>query len=312
VNAALQGYLAALSETLADAGALGDAAAELEAVRSLVDGSAELSLVVNDASLPAPTRRAVLDDLLDGKVRPEVRKLVAKAVTVVPASEVIVSIHWLASEMRLLADRSARGSDTMEDELILGRMASRNRVTGYAAAVFETVSTEELEEIEDQLFRFARTVESSRELRSALGDRDLPVSVRQSIVEDLIGEQALPATLRLTAYAIRGGRARDIVATLDAIVVEAARARGWRVARVSSAEEVEDPQRQGLGNALARLTGSPVELQVTIDPTLLGGVVVQVGDLLVDGSARHRLDQLKEHLLISEAGYRIPEGREES
>ncbi|HEY2565876.1 MAG TPA: ATP synthase F1 subunit delta [Acidimicrobiales bacterium] len=312
MNAALQGYLAALSETLADAGALGDAAAELEAVRSLVDGSAELSLVVNDASLPAPTRRAVLDDLLDGKVRPEVRKLVAKAVTVVPASEVIVSIHWLASEMRLLADRSARGSDIMEDELILGRMASRNRVTGYAAAVFETVSTEELEEIEDQLFRFARTVESSRELRSALGDRDLPVSVRQGIVEDLIGEQALPATLRLTAYAIRGGRARDIVATLDAIVVEAARARGWRVARVSSAEEVEDPQRQGLGNALARLTGSPVELQVTIDPTLLGGVVVQVGDLLVDGSARHRLDQLKEHLLISEAGYRIPEGREES
>jgi F-type H+-transporting ATPase subunit delta len=304
--------LAALSETLADAGALGDAATELEAVRSLVDGSAELSLVVNDAALSAPTRRAVLDDLLDGKVRPEVRKLVAKAVTVVPASEVIVSIHWLATEMRVLADRSARGTDTSMDEVILGRMASRNRVTGYAAAVFETVSTEQLEEIEDQLFRFARTVESSRELRSALGDRDLPVSVRQGIVEDLIGAQALPATLRLTAYAIRGGRARDIVATLDAIVVEAARARGWRVARVSSAEEVEDPQRQGLGNALARLTGSPVELQVTIDPALLGGVVVQVGDLLVDGSARHRLDQLKEHLLISEAGYQIPEGREES
>ena len=128
MNAALQGYLAAVSETLADAGALGDAAAELEAVRSLVDGSAELSLVVNDASLSAPTRRAVLDDLLDGKVRPEVRKLVAKAVTVVPASEVIISIHWLASEMRLLAERSARGSDTsMEDELTLGRMA---RATG--------------------------------------------------------------------------------------------------------------------------------------------------------------------------------------
>jgi F-type H+-transporting ATPase subunit delta len=174
------------------------------------------------------------------------------------------------------------------------------------------VSTEQLEEIEDQLFRFARTVESSRGLRGALGDRDLPVPVRQGIIADLIGGQALPATQRLAAYAIRGGRARDIVSTLDAIVVEAARARGWRVARVSSAEDVGDTQREGLGNALAHLTGSPVELQVTIDPALLGGVVVQVGDLLVDGSARHRLDQLKEHLLISEAGYQIPEGREES
>ena len=48
---------------------------------------------------------------------------------------------------------------------------------------------------------------------------------------------------------------------------------------------------------------------MTIDPRLLGGVVVQVGDLLVDGSARHRLDELKEHLLVSEAAYQIPEGR---
>ncbi len=111
--------------------------------------------------------------------------------------------------------------------------------------------------------------------------------------------------LRLVVFAVRGGRARDIVSTLDDIVEEAASARGWRVARVRSAEDVADPQRQGLGDALAHLTGSPVELQVTIDPALLGGVVVQVGDLLVDGSARHRLDQLKEHLLTSEAEYRI-------
>jgi F-type H+-transporting ATPase subunit delta len=312
VNPALQGYLAAVSETLADAGALADAATELRAVQSLVDGSNELSLALNDAALSVAARRAVLDDLLEGKVRPEVRNLVAKAVTVVPASELIASFHWLAAETQSLADRPAddRGGSTAE--MILGRMASRNRVTGYAAGVFETVSTEQLEEIEDQLFRFARTVESSRGLRGALGDRDLPVPVRQGIIADLIGDQALPATQRLAAYAIRGGRARDIVSTLDAIVVEAARARGWRVARVSSAEDVGDTQRQGLGNALAHLTGSPVELQVTIDPALLGGVVVQVGDLLVDGSTRHRLDQLKEHLLISEAGYQIPEGREES
>ncbi|HEY6624913.1 MAG TPA: ATP synthase F1 subunit delta [Acidimicrobiales bacterium] len=312
MNPALQGYLAAVSETLADAGALAEAAAELRGVVSLVDGSNELSLALNDAALSVAARRAVLDDLLDGKVRPEVRNLVAKAVTVVPASELIASFHWLASETTSLAERQEAERDDTSAEVVLGRLAARNRVTGYAAGVFETLTTQQIEEVEDQLFRFTRTVESSRELRSALGDRDIPVPVRQGVIADLIGEQALPATQRLAAYAVRGGRARDIVGTLDAVVVEAARARGWRVARVSSAEDVADPQRQGLGEALAHLTGSPVELQVTIDPALLGGVVVQVGDLLVDGSARHRLDQLKEHLLVSEAGFHIPEGREES
>jgi F-type H+-transporting ATPase subunit delta len=175
------------------------------------------------------------------------------------------------------------------------------------------VTTAEIEEIEDQLFRFARTVENNRKLRGALGNRDLPVAVRQQVISDLMGDKVLPATRRLAAYAVRGGRARDIVSTLDALVEDAARARGWRVARVHSADQVDDAQRQTLEEALGRLTGGPVELQVTLDPELLGGVVVQVGDLLVDSSTRHRLNELKEHLHLSEAAYQIPgspEGRE--
>jgi F-type H+-transporting ATPase subunit delta len=99
------------------------------------------------------------------------------------------------------------------------------------------------------------------------------------------------------------------VATLDALVVDAARARGWRVARVHAADTVDDGRRAELGEALGRLTGGPVELQVTVDHDLLGGVVVEVGDLLVDGSARHRLDELREHLLVSDAAYRTPQER---
>ena len=162
VNPALQGYLAAVSETLADAGALAEAAAELRGVVSLVDGSNELSLALNDAALSVAARRAVLDDLLDGKVRPEVRNLVAKAVTVVPASELIGSFHWLASETTSLAERPEAERDGTSAEAVLGRLAARNRVTGYAAGVFETLTTQQIEELEDQLFRFTRTVESSR------------------------------------------------------------------------------------------------------------------------------------------------------
>ena len=105
-------------------------------------------------------------------------------------------------------------------------------MAGYAAAVFETCHRAELEEIEDQLFRFARTVESNPALRSALGDRDLPVAVRQQVIADLLGDQGPaghPAAGRLRRA---GGRARDFVATLDGLVEDAAQARGWRVARV--------------------------------------------------------------------------------
>ncbi len=303
MNPALQGYLAAMEESLAASGGLADAGSELASVASIVDGSTELTLAVNDGSVPVAARRAVLDALLEGKVRPEVRSLVHQAVTVVPAGELTASFHWLASRVTLAAGRPA---DAPFDEVVLGRLASRNRVAGYAAAVFETVTVAELEEIEDQLFRFARTVESNRRLRGALGDRDLPVSVRQQVIAELLGTQVLPATKRLAAYAVSGGRARDVVATLDALVEGAAAARGWRVARVHSADQVGEAQRLELGDALAHLAGNPVDLQVIIDPYLLGGVVVQVGDLLVDSSTRHRLTELREHLLASEEAYRIP------
>ena len=172
--------------------------------------------------------------------------------------------------------------------------------------MFEGLTVSDLEEIEDQLFRFARTVEANRKLRYALGDRDLPVAVRQDVMVKLLGGKALAATVRLASYAARGGRARDIVATLDTLVEDAAKARGWRVARVQAASEVDDAQQRDLSDALAHLTGNPVDLQVTVEPALIGGVVVQVGDLLVDSSTRHRLDELKEHLLASEEAYRIP------
>jgi F-type H+-transporting ATPase subunit delta len=300
-----------MEESLAAEGTLAEAGRELRAVVGLVEGSNELLLALVDGSVPATARRAVLDHLLEGRVRTEVRSLIHQAVSVEPAGDVVATFHHLASRMEVLAVRGVDpATDSGHDEL-LGRLGSRNRVLGYAAAVYESLTVAQLEEIEDQLFRFARTVESNRGLRGALGDRDLPVSVRQSVVADLL-TRALPATARVVAYAVRAGRARDIVSTLDALVEDAARTRGWRVARVSAADQVGDDQRRTLSQALEQLTGHPVDLRVTLEPLLLGGVVVQIGDLLIDGSTRHRLDQLREQVHASEEAYRVPgssEGR---
>jgi F-type H+-transporting ATPase subunit delta len=306
VNPALQGYLAAMEESLAADGGLADAGVQLHAVADLVEGNNALLLAVNDGSVPVAARRAVLDALLTGKVRPEVVRLVHQAVTVVPAGEVVTSFRWMGTRLEHRATRSVATAAEPFDEDVLGRLGSRNRVSGYAAAVFESLTIADLEEIEDQLFRFARTVEADRQLRRALGDRDLPVAVRQDVIGTLLEGKVLPASVRLARYAARGGRARDIVATLDTLVDDAAMARGWRVAKVQAASAVDDTQQHELSEALAVLTGNPVDLQVTVEPSLLGGVVVQVGDLLVDSSTRHRLDELKEHLLASEEAYRIP------
>jgi F-type H+-transporting ATPase subunit delta len=306
VNPALQGYLAAMEETLAADGGQADAGAQLHKFADIVEGNTALLLAVNDGSVPVSARRGVLDRLLDGKCRPEVGRLVHQAVSVVPAGEVVSSFRWMGTRLDHLATRASATAAEPFDEDVLGRLGSRNRVSGYAAAVFESCTVADLEEIEDQLFRFARTIESNRRLRGALGDRDLPVVVRQEVIAKLLGGKSLSATVRLASYAARGGRARDIVSTLDTLVEDAAKARGWRVARVSAADVVDDDQQRDLSDALAHLTGNPVDLQVSVDPTLLGGVVVQVGDLLVDSSTRHRLDELKEHVLASEEAYRIP------
>lgn len=305
MNPALQGYLAAMEESLSADGALDDAGAELHVFADVVEGNNELLLAVNDGSVPVSARRALLDALLAGKVRPEVGRLVHQAVAVVPAGELVTSFRWMGSRLIHVAVRTDTADEPATED-VLGRLGSRNRVSGYAAAVFEGCTVAELEEIEDQLFRFARTVETNRPLRHALGDRDLPVAVRQEVIVRLLEGKALPATVRLASYATRGGRARDIVATLDTLVEDAAKARGWRVARVAAADAVDDAQQRDLSDTLAQLTGNPVDLQVTVEPELLGGVVVQVGDLLVDSSTRHRLEELREHVLASEEAYRIP------
>jgi F-type H+-transporting ATPase subunit delta len=295
-----------MEESLSADGGLADAGAQLHDVADLVEGNNDLLLAVIDGSVPVHARRAVLDQLLAGKVRHEVGRLVHQAVSVVAAGEVVAAFRWMGGRLAHLATRSAATAAEPFDEEILGRLGSRNRVSGYAAAVFEPLTVRDLEEIEDQLFRFARTVEADRALRRALGDRDLPVAVRQDVITTLLDGKALPATVRLARYAAQGGRARDIVATLDSLVEDAAKARGWRVARVQSATDVGESQQDELRQALAVLTGNPVDLQVTVEPALLGGVVVQVGDVRVDSSTRHRLDELREHLHASEEAYRIP------
>lgn len=290
MNPALQGYTAAV---VASAGtdALAGLAGDLEDIDRFVQTNDAMRGLLTDTTLRGPVRRAVMLDLLEGKVSEPARRLAAFACAAVGAPDVPAAVSWLANRTRHLADGYGN------EEMPLGLLQSRQRIGGFATALHEDDSTAELESMEDELFRFARIVQSTPGLRGALVDRDLSVEARQALATQLLEGKVLPGTLDLVRYVVAGGRARDIVGSLDWLVEQTAKARGWRIARVRAAAPVEDAQRSGLSETLATLTGSPVELQVVIDPSLLSGAVIEIGDLQVDATARGRLNALREHLV---------------
>jgi F-type H+-transporting ATPase subunit delta len=171
------------------------------------------------------------------------------------------------------------------------------RIDGYANALFEVARVEgSLGEVEDELFRFARTLEGNDELRSKLTDVAIPVARRQGIVEDLLGGKASPVTASLVQFVIGLGRARQLPQIIDRLVQRAASAKDSVVGEVRSAIALTDDQKARLADALGKATGKNVEVKVIVDPSVLGGLVAQVGDTVIDGSVRARLDQLREQI----------------
>jgi F-type H+-transporting ATPase subunit delta len=174
---------------------------------------------------------------------------------------------------------------------------SDQRIDGYARALFEVARAEgTIDEVEDELFRFARSFESSDSLRNALTDEMVPAGKRQAIVEDLLGGKATATTTQLVSMVVGSGRGRDLPAIIDKLVARAANSKNLEVAEVRSAVALTDDQQDRLKAALANATGKQVTLKVIVDPSVLGGIVATVGDTVIDGSVRTRVDQLKSRL----------------
>ena len=170
-----------------------------------------------------------------------------------------------------------------------------SRVTGYADALFAVAAAEgDLATVENELFRLAQTLRSDEQLGSTLADQGVPASRRQQVVEDLLGGKASATTTALVSMVVGAGRAADLPAIVDALVERSAASRNKSVATVRSAVDLTAEQRDRLASAINTRTGRDVEIKVVIDPTVLGGVVTEIGDDIIDGSVRRRLNQLRE------------------
>ncbi|MFM8971101.1 MAG: ATP synthase F1 subunit delta [Actinomycetota bacterium] len=169
------------------------------------------------------------------------------------------------------------------------------RIDAYARAVLGIARAEgRLAEVEDELFRFARVVEANDELRMALANPGLPLDRRAAIVEELLDQRALDVSRAAASVVVGAGRGHDLPASVDRFVELAAAGREHVIAEVRSAVALDDSQQQRIAEALARATGKRIEVKVLVDPSVLGGIVATVGDTVIDGSIRHRLEQLKE------------------
>lgn len=172
-------------------------------------------------------------------------------------------------------------------------MTDRNDL--YADAFLSVITAEgNINEVSDELFRFARVLEGNDELRQALVDPHLPAVRRQQIVEDLLAGKATDTTAALVSMVVGAGRARELPAIVDRLLALTASRSNRSIAEVRSAVELTDDQKARLADALAKATGREVDVVVIVDPTVMGGVVTQIGDTVIDGTVRSRLAQLRE------------------
>ncbi|MBJ7454169.1 MAG: F0F1 ATP synthase subunit delta [Blastococcus sp.] len=154
----------------------------------------------------------------------------------------------------------------------------------------------QLDGVEDELFRFGRIVAGDRELNRILSDRKASVEGRRALVDRLLSGRVNPVTEQLLRNVLTGSHVGTAEIAIERLSEVASRRRGQSVARVTTAVPLTGAQEQQLSDALGRLYGRPVGLQVTVDPSVLGGLIVQVGDDVIDGSIAHRLETARRRM----------------
>ena len=188
-------------------------------------------------------------------------------------------------------DRRSRSAGRPTSDLIRGV-----KHVARLALLVRAEREDQVEDVEDQLFRFSRILDSEPRLITILSEYTAPVDGRVSLLTSVLHGRANRNTadlLRQTVELLHGERADEVVRDLAALAVSR---RGEVVAHVRAAADLTDAQQDRLTELLTRIYGHPVSLQLDVDPALLGGLTIAVGDEVIDGSLASKLAAAETHL----------------
>jgi len=231
---------------------------ELFAVARLLEGQPSLRRALSDPSGKPEERAALARRLLSGKVSDAALDLV----------ETMARQRW------------SRPLDLVEAAETLG----------VEAALDAADAQGQLDGVEDELFRFGRIVAADPDLSRVLSDRTAPAKGKAELLDRLLAGKVSPVTALLLRNVLTGSHVGTAEVAIERLSETASARRGQSVAHVTSAVALSETQEQRLTQILGRLYGRTIGLQVTVDPEVLGGLVIRVGDEVIDGSVVHQLE----------------------
>ncbi len=235
-------------------------AGELFSAADLFGSDPALRRAVTDPGASVEARQQLVSQLLGGKVSAEALAVLRGA----------AGLRWRTPEAFV---------SSVERQAIRAALAQA-QVAG------------QLDQVEDELFRFNRTVAGSSELRDALSDDRQPLAVRQDMAARLLQGKAAPVTISLVRRGV-AARERTFVNTVDGYLTLAAAQRNRALAVVRVARPLTGEQLARLQAALNKQLGRPIAMHVVEDPTILGGIRVEVGDEVIDGTVATRLNEAR-------------------
>ncbi|MEU4740154.1 F0F1 ATP synthase subunit delta [Actinosynnema sp. NPDC023658] len=237
---------------------------ELFAVVSLLSAQPALRRALADNSSDPESREQLLRGLLDGKVVDVTLQVLATVVTA----------RW--SSPRELVD----GVESLARTTLLVRAERDGK----------------LDSVEDELFRLGRIIAGNHELELALSDPGAEPAGKVALVDSLVAGRIDPTTKTLVDQLVREPRGLGVVNGLSDLASLAAKRRERSVAYVRSAVELDAAQQDRLEATLTRIYSRPIALHVEVDPTLRGGLLIKIGDEVIDGSVAGRLASLRRDL----------------